>query len=514
MSEQTDSNKRIARNTLTLYFRMLFLMCISLYTSRVVLEALGVVDYGIYNVVGGFVSMFSLISATLTSASSRFINYEMGKGQTDRLNTVFSTSLNVHIILAVIIALLCESVGLWYLNNKMVIPSDRLYAANWVFQISILNFCISLITVPFTASIIAHEKMSTFAYVSIFEGIARLLICFAVLYSSFDHLILYALLYMMVQVSVTTMYRLYCRRHFDECHYRWIIDRELIRHMFNYAGWHLFGNSAAILNRQGVDLVLNFFCGPVLNAAKGISNQVNNVVTNFVGNFMMAVNPQITQSYSRGNFSYMFSLVFRGSRFSYYLLLLLAFPVILNADGIIHLWLTEVPDYAVIFAQLAMMSSMISSFSNTLMTAQNATGKVRNYQIVVGGIQLMNLPFCFLVLYLGASPLSVLVVAICVEILSLIARLFMIPLTIKEFSPWMFVKEVLLNALLVTIIAIPIPLAIHILYGGTIVSLCIETILCVICSSASILFWGCKLSERQKILHQAESMVGRRIKKK
>lgn len=513
MSEQTESNKRIARNTLTLYFRMLFLMCISLYTSRVVLEALGVVDYGIYNVVGGFVSMFSLISATLTSASSRFINYEMGKGQPERLNTVFSTSLNVHILLAIIIALLCETVGLWYLNSMMIIPPERLYAANWVFQISILNFCISLITVPFNASIIAHERMSTFAYVSIFEGIARLLICFAVLYSSFDHLILYAILYMLVQVSVTTMYRTYCRRHFEECHYRKVVDRQLIRQMFSYSSWHLFGNSAAILNRQGVDLVLNYFCGPVLNAAKGISNQVNSAVTGFVSNFMMAVNPQITQSYSRGDLSYMFSLVFRGSRFSYYLLLLLSFPVILNADYIIHLWLKEVPDYAVNFAQLALMTSMVSSFSNTLMTAQNATGKVRNYQIVVGGLQLTNLPLCFLTLYLGASPISILIVAFCVEILCLIARLFMIPLTIKEFSPVSFLREVILNSMLVTIVAVPVPLAIHYFVGGTLASFCVETVLCILCSGASIMFLGCKQSERQMILRQVSKIKGRVFKK-
>lgn len=238
MDNNSQKNKQIARNTLFLYFRMLFIMCISLYTSRVILEALGVSDYGIYNVVGGFVAMFALISSSLTSACTRFLNYEMGRGSASRLRTVFSTSLTVHIILACIIALLCESFGVWYVNNKMVIPEARLIAANWVFQISVLNFCINLVTVPFNAAIIAHEKMSTFAYVSIFEGVSRLVICFLVMWISFDHLITYALLYMLVQVSVMAMYQVYCNRHFDECHYRFSIDKKLTKQMFSYSGWH------------------------------------------------------------------------------------------------------------------------------------------------------------------------------------------------------------------------------------------------------------------------------------
>ena len=344
MDNNSQKNKQIARNTLFLYFRMLFIMCISLYTSRVILEALGVSDYGIYNVVGGFVAMFALISSSLTSACTRFLNYEMGKGSASRLRTVFSTSLTVHIILACIIALLCESFGVWYVNNKMVIPEARLIAANWVFQISVLNFCINLVTVPFNAAIIAHEKMSTFAYVSIFEGISRLVICFLVMWISFDHLITYALLYMLVQVSVMAMYQVYCNRHFDECHYRFSIDKKLTKQMFSYSGWHVFGNSASILNRQGVDLVLNLFCGTILNAAKGISNQVMNAVASFANNFMIALNPQITKSYAKGDYDYMLSLLYRGSRFSYYLLFFLSLPIILNTDFIMHIWLKNVPE--------------------------------------------------------------------------------------------------------------------------------------------------------------------------
>lgn len=504
MDNNIQKNKQIARNTLFLYFRMLFIMCISLYTSRVILEALGVSDYGIYNVVGGFVAMFALISSSLTSACTRFLNYEMGKGSASRLRTVFSTSLTVHIILACIIALLCESFGVWYVNNKMVIPEARLIAANWVFQISVLNFCINLVTVPFNAAIIAHEKMSTFACVSIFEGISRLVICFLVMWISFDHLITYALLYMLVQVSVMAMYQVYCNRHFDECHYRFSIDKKLTKQMFSYSGWHVFGNSASILNRQGVDLVLNLFCGTILNAAKGISNQVMNAVASFANNFMIALNPQITKSYAKGDYDYMLSLLYRGSRFSYYLLFFLSLPIILNTDYIMHIWLKNVPEYAVQLAQLSLVASMIASLSNPLVTAQNATGNVRNYQIVVGGLQLFNLPLCYIVLYMGFSPLSVMVVAIVVEILNLIARLIMIPIYINSFSSVDYLKEVILKILIVTIVASVVPLFLSIILPEGFLSFVAISIVCCVSSFVSILMIGCTRAEKQIIYNQMD----------
>lgn len=508
MSGNENANtKRIAKNTILLYFRMLFLMCISLFTSRVILDVLGVVDYGIYHVVGGFVSMFALISAALTSASSRFLNYEMGRGQEGRLPTVFSTSFIVHIVLAIIIALLCESFGIWYVNNKMVIPEERLFAANWVFQISVANFCLNLITVPFNAAIIAHERLSVFAFVSIVEGVLRLLICYFVAVSSFDHLITYALLYMLIQVGVMTYYRIYCRKHFVECRFQFLIDKDLIKRMFSYSGWHIFGNSASILNRQGVDLVLNHFCGPVLNAAKGISNQVASAVTGFANNFMTAMNPQITQSYARHDYNYMLGLVFRGSKYSFFLLFFISLPIIINADYFIHLWLTVVPEFAVVLAKLALISSMITSISNPLVTAQNATGNVRNYQIIVGGLQLINLPICFVALRLGASPVSVMVVAIGVEVLSLFARLILIPKYIPEFSAKSFISNVLCKDLLVVITSIVIPVIIYKLLPESFISLILVTLSCLIISGLSILYIGCSKYERNSLLRIAKKYL-------
>lgn len=316
MSSTSANNKRIAKNTLFLYFRMLFLMSISLYTSRVILDALGVEDYGIYNVVGGFVSMFALISAALTSACSRFLNFELGKGDLERQNIVFSTAVTIQWGLAIIVAVLSEVIGIWYVNNIMVLPPERLTAANWCFQFSIFNFCMNLITVPYNASIIAHEKMRTFAYIGLIQGFAQLGISFLVFFEPFDRLVFYALLLMILQFVIRYTYQVYCRKHFKECRFRFVLDKPLLRHMFSYSLWHLIGNGAAVLKNHGVNLVLNFFFGPTVNAAKGIANQVDHAVGQFVGNFMMAMNPQITKSYAKEDYSYMFSLVNKGARFS------------------------------------------------------------------------------------------------------------------------------------------------------------------------------------------------------
>lgn len=504
-----QGTKTIAKNTLFLYFRMLFLMCISLYTSRVIIEALGVSDYGIYNVVGGFVSMFALISASLTSACSRFLNYEMGKGVKDRLIAVFSTSLTVHIILAIIIAVLCESFGVWYLNNRMVLPTERLTAANYVFQISVLNFCMNLITVPFNGAIIAHERMSTFAYVSLFEGIARLAICFLVMCLPADHLITYAFLYMLVQVGVMSVYQYYCRRNFDECCYRFFIDKPLVKQMFSYSGWHIIGNSSGILNRQGVDLILNYFCGTVLNAAKGISNQVMGAVTAFSNNFMIALNPQITKSYAQGDLQYMINLVFKGARFSYLLLFFLSLPIILNADYIMHLWLRHVPEYAVPLAQLSLVTAMIASLSNPLVVAQNATGNVRDYQIVVGGLQLLNLPLCYVALRMGLSPITIMVVAIIVELVSLVARLVMIPRYIREFSPFLYVREVLFKIVVVSVAASIIPLVLCSFLNKGFATFVIVSLTCCFSVLSFALLLGCTKSERKMIWGKINSIIYR-----
>ena len=494
------NNKRIAKNTIFLYFRMLFLMLISLYTSRVILDALGVEDYGIYNVVGGFVSMFALISAALTSACTRFLNFELGKGDPERQNVVFSTAVTIQWGLAILVAVLSEAIGVWYVNNVMVLSPERLTAANWCFQFSIFNFCMNLITVPYNASIIAHEKMKAFAYVSIFQGLAQLGISFMVYYEPFDRLVFYALMLMVLQFLIRYMYQVYCRKHFKECHYRFIVDKPLLKHMFSYSLWHLVGNGAAVLKNHGVNLVLNFFFGPAVNAARGLANHVDGAVNQFASNFMMAMNPQITQSYSRGDLKGMFQLVNRGSRFSFYLLFVLALPVIINADYILHIWLKEVPAHTVTFIQLTLISMMITSVSGPLITAQNATGNVRNYQLVVGGILLLNLPLSYIFLRLGMIPEIVVVVAIAVEILAFLARMYMIPLTIKEFQPRLFLRDVILKCCAVVLLTVPIPLLEHVYYPENFYTFVLNVCLCLLCSMVVIYYVGCNANERAMLM--------------
>ena len=494
------NNKRIARNTLFLYFRMLFLMLISLYTSRVILDALGVEDYGIYNVVGGFVAMFALISAALTSACTRFLNFELGKGDPERQNIVFSTAVTIQWGLAILVAIISEAIGVWYVNNVMVLPPERLTAANWCFQFSVFNFCMNLITVPYNASIIAHEKMKFFAYVSIFQGLAQLGISFMVYYEPFDRLVFYALMLMILQFLIRYMYQVYCRKHFEECHYRFVVDKPLLKHMLSYSVWHLIGNGSAVLKNQGVNLVLNFFFGPAVNAARGLANHVDGAVNQFASNFMMAMNPQITQSYSRGDLKGMFQLVNRGSRFSFYLLFVLALPVIINADYILHIWLKEVPAHTVAFVQLTLISMMISSVSRSLITAQNATGDVRNYQLVVGGILLLNLPLSYLFLYFEMMPEIVVVVAIVVEILAFLARMYMLPFTIKEFRPLLFMRDVILKCLAVIVLAAPIPILIYMYLPENFYTFVLNVCVCMLCSTIVIYFVGCNANERAIIV--------------
>lgn len=500
MPDQSSKSKRIAKNTLLLYFRMLFLMFVNLYASRVILDALGVDDYGIYTVVGGFVMMFSMISSPLSSACSRFLNYEMGKGDRERLHATFSTSVSVHIILAVLIAIICEIVGVWYVNNHLVISSDRLFAATICFHISVINFCTNLINVPYNAAIIAHERMNIFAYVSLFEGISKLLICFLIIVAPFDRLVFYAILLLIIQLIIRIIYQFYCQKHFEECVYRLIIDRLLIQQMFAYTGWQLIGHISRVLRTQGVDLLLNSFFGPVLNAAKGVANQVQGTVEGFANNFMIAMNPQITQSYAEGDYRYMLKLVYNGSRYSFYMLMFLSLPIIVNADFILNIWLKQIPEYTVIFVQLTLVCTLILSLSHTLITAMNSTGKIKYFQIIVGGMQLVNLPLCYLFLRLGFNAMSVMGVAVFTELVSLFLRLFIVSKNIATFSVSDYTHRVIVPCIFIAILAAILPVTLKSFIDYSVVSSLANIILSFFLCAIIILFCGCSKEERQMML--------------
>lgn len=483
---------------------MLLTMGVSLYTSRIVLNALGVEDFGIYNVVAGIVSMFSIISSSLSAAISRFITYELGSNRKDNLNVIFSTSVNIQIILILIIAIFAETIGLWFLNHKLNLPINRLYAANWIFQISILTFAINLLSIPYNACIIAHERMSAFAYISILEVSGKLIIAFLISSSPFDKLIFYSIMICIVTIIVRMAYTYYCKKNFPECIYHLILNKKLISQMFSFAGWNFIGATSNILRDQGGNIILNLFYGPAVNAAKGIASQVNNAVQGFANSFMTAIDPQITKSYAAKNQSYMMQLIFQGARFAFYMLLFLSLPILINTEYILNLWLGIIPLHAIIFVQLTLIFILSESISQPLITAMLATGRIRNYQIVVGGLQMLNLPLSYLALKFEATPESILIIAIIISQFCLIARLFMlrkmIGLSIRNY-----IKKVYLNILWVGGGASIIPVFITQHLPTSFFYFLISCLCSFICTFTSIYYIGCNKTE--KVLIQNKFII-------
>lgn len=497
----TENNKRIARNTLLLYFRMLFLMIISLYTSRIVLNALGVEDFGIYNVAGGVVAMFFILSGSLSAAISRFITYELGKNNVLKLKTIFSSAITIQIGLGIVIAFFAETIGIWFLNTQMNIPIERMTAANWVLQFSIITFIINLISVPYNAVIIAHEKMSAFAYISIFEAIGKLLIAYLITISPIDKLIFYAILMCGVAIAIRLLYGYYCKRHFDECRFHFIWNKQIFQQIFSFAGWNFIGASSAVLRDHGGNIIINLFCGPTVNAARGIAFQVNNAIQGFVSNFMTALNPQITKSYAAKNYTYMMTLIFQGARLSFYMLLLLSLPIIINTHYLLTLWLNTVPEHTVLFVRLVLIFAMSESISGPLITAMLATGNIRNYQIIVGGLQMLNLPTSYILLSLGAIPETVLIVAVLISQCCLMARLYMlkkmIKLKIKDY-----LKKVYFNIITVSIIAIILPICMQERLAENFINFLLSSLICMLCTYLSIYYIGCSYEERKFIYNK------------
>ena len=483
-------------------------MAVGLFTSRVILNTLGVSDFGIYNVVGGFVGMFSMISGSLSSAIGRFITFELGKGNIDKLKIIFSTSVNIQIIFIVIGITIAEVFGLWFLNEKMVIPTERLYAANWVFQFSIICLAIDMLSIPYNACIIAHEKMSAFAYISIYEVITKLLIAWLIVISPIDKLIFYSLLMCLVSLSIRMIYGYYCSKNFTECKYQFTLNKQLLKEMFSFAGWNFIGQSSAILREQGGNLIINLFCGPTVNAARGIASQVNSAVSRFYSNFMMAVGPQITKSYAAKDYEYMTKLAHQSARLSFFLLFFLSLPIIVNVHYILRLWLHIVPEHTPNFVILVMIFTMCESLSNPLITIMLATGKIRNYQIIVGGLQMLNLPISYILLRLGCIPETVLIVAIFLSLICLMARLTMLKRMIK-LSPSAYCIKVLLPVFKVFIFASIIPILISQNLDDNFRNFLINCIIACTCSIIAIYFIGCNINERKILKSKFQSLIQR-----
>ncbi len=381
-------------------------MAVSLYTSRVVLNALGVEDYGIYNVVGSVVTMFAFLNGALVTTTQRYLTFELGKGDFEQLKKVFTTSVYIHALISFLIVILAETVGLWFFYNKMVIPAERMTAAMWVFQLSIVTMVIQVMSAPYNSIIVSRERMGVFAVISILETILRLAIVYLLLVLSFDRLILYAILIAIVQTLICCVYIVYCRKHFAESYLVRGTNKALLVEMGKFAGWNIWGNLAATLFGTGLNLLLNVFFGPLVNAARGIAVQVETAVAQFSTNFLMAVNPQITKLYAQNGLTEMHRLLFRSSKFACYLLLLISLPVILETPVLLKLWLNVVPDYSVPFLRILLVIVIIDSMARPFMNAAAATGDVKKYQSIIGGILLSIVPIAYLVLRLGGDPTS------------------------------------------------------------------------------------------------------------
>lgn len=495
MTDTSKNNKRIAKNTLLLYIRTLFLLFVMLYSSRVVLNTLGVSDYGIYNVVGGIVAMFGFINASMSSATQRYITFALGKGDITRLKTVFSTALQIHFLIALIIVILGETIGFWFMYTQMQIPAERMNAAFWVLQCSIISTVIMIISVPYNADIIAHEKMSAFAYISILDAILRLAVVYLLLVFSSDKLILYAILLLVVQIFIRFCYSIYCNKHFEESKYHHVFDKSLFKEMTGFAGWSMFGNLSAVLFNQGLNMLLNVFFGPVVNAARAVAVQVQSAIQQFVGNFQMALNPQITKTYAKGEMNEMHKLMFRSAKFSFYLLFLLSLPVLFETNFILTLWLKTVPENSVTFLRIMICTSLIYTMANPMIIANQATGKVRKYQTVCGTILLMILPISYILLKLGCPAYSVFIVHFFVESITQIARMIMLRPLIGIRLRDYFV-HVYSRVFIVVLLSVIIPFTIYENMNDTILRFFVICILSV--SSVSIVTYTIGLTQNER----------------
>lgn len=495
-----------------LYVRTLFVMVISLYTSRVVLQVLGVEDYGVYQVVGGLVAMFSVISSSLSSAISRFITFEIGRGDVERLKRIFSTSIIIQLCLCVIVALAVEIGGLWFMHTEMQIPAGRLEAAEWVLHCSVLTFCLNLLSIPYNACIIAHEHMKAFAYVSVVETVLKLGILFLIVYSPIDSLVTYAILLTVVAALIRLAYTVYCHKHFEETRTKLIFDKTIFKEMFGFSGWSFFNNTSFILNNQGVSMLMNVFFGVTVNAARGIAIQVESAVLQFVNNFTTALNPQITKSYANGDLDSMYKLVCRGAKFSFFSMLILSLPIILEANQILSIWLTKVPEHTVIFVQLSMIMGMCDCIGTTGYTACMATGKLKRYSLTLTPLIVLEFPLSWLLFYYGASVESSYYLYILIKLLVLFVRMYLMQRMIG-LNCLMYIKGVFFPIVLTTLFSIILPILIIIFMDEDILRFFILLIVSAISVIVSALFLGMTRIERNMIIQKSSNLFSKIIKR-
>ena len=508
MSETSVNNSRIAKNTLFLYARMLLGMFVSLFTSRVILDALGAVDYGVYNVVGSIVAMSAFLNGAIASSTQRYITFYLGKNDSSQLRKVFSSSVEIHVILAIVVALLAETVGLWFFYNKLTIPAERMDIAFGVFQISILTMIVNIFNGPFNSAIIAHERMDIYAYISLANIFLQLFLAYSLYKSPIDRLLFYALLIAFVQILTQVAQQLFCRKKFAETKLILTWDRKLIKEMASFSLWNIWGSLAGLLFGQGLNLLLNVFFGPIVNAARGIAVQVDNAINQFARNFLVAVDPQITKSYANGELPQMHHLIFRASKFTFFLLLMLSLPVLVETETILALWLKTPPQYTETFIRLTLTIVIIDSVARPFMTAAAATGKVKVYQSVVGGILLSIVPIAYIVLRLGGNPASVFIVHLIICLIAFFTRLLIVKHLIK-MSLSDYFRYTVSRIIMVLLSSIVPTLLIKLLLPSGIVSTIIICICAVLFVALSSFFLGMTKNERCFVLSKVYSIANK-----
>lgn len=457
----TQSNTtRIARNTIFLYFRMLVIMGVNFYTVRIVLDVLGAEDYGIYHVIGGVVAMFSFLNSTLASSSQRFFSYELGQGKFQRLKEVFSLNITLLLLFILVLLVIAETFGLWLINTQLVIPANRMDAVNWIYQFSIFSFVASVLTVPYQGLIIAHEKMNAFAYISIAEAVVKLFIVFVLMFIPFDRLKLYAVLLFGASAVIAFLYYFYCRRNFSESRFRFFWDKERVVELFSYSGWHFMGSVSVVVQNQGINILLNMFFNPVVNAARAIAYQVNAAINALSANFFVAVKPQIYKSHSTGDLSGMNTLVYQSSKFCYYLILFLAIPIYLEVPYILHLWLKDVPDFTVVFTRLIIINALIDSLSNPMIAAALATNRIKKFELITGGLITLSLPASYLFLKLGFNPDVTVMVCITIAFILVWVRAYLLK-GLVQLSLVTYFLKVILPIVKVTLFSCIVPCFVH-----------------------------------------------------
>lgn len=502
----TPNTERIAKNTLLLYLRMGLMMCINLYTSRIVLHALGVEDYGIYNVVGGVIVMFSFLTDSMTASTQRFLTFELGSGNKEKLHAVFVTSIHIHLLITLLIIFLGETIGLWFLMEKMVIPPERMFAAHWVYQFSIFIAVLNVLSYPYMSAIIAHERMKSFAYIAILDALLKLLMVYLLLVFDYDRLILYAALYAGEKLLIRSVYNIYCIRNFEECKYKWIFQKPLFKEMASFAGWKLWGNLAFVFYSQGLNLLLNVFFGPVVNAARAAAYYAQDAVANFAINFQSAINPQITKTYASGQLVETHKLIYKSVRLTFCLLLMICLPLIVEAPTVFGLWLVEVPEGSVTFLRLMLVILMLQQSSNALVIAIAATGKIKWYEISLGLLMLTIVPISYIVLRLGGAPWSVFVVFLAVVVVAFFLNLHIvlpkIQLRLKDYF-----RYAIGRCALVLMLSLVAPLVMHLIKGPGLLFSLLNIAVIVMSTGVTAYYFGMEAEERLAVAKKVKGFV-------